>query len=77
MNKLLFAFVIAGSVMCSLTQQYSTTAVMTIVGGVIKSSQENVVVEKYKRKDCPICKGKGWYLSGDGIAKINCQYCEP
>ena len=33
-------------------------------------------VEKYKRKDCPVCKGKGWYISGDGIAKVDCGYCE-
>jgi hypothetical protein len=55
---------------------YSTTAVVTLIGAKILSGQaENV--EKYKRKDCPVCKGKGWYISGDGIAKINCQYCEP
>jgi hypothetical protein len=34
------------------------------------------VTQKYKRKDCPICKGKGWYMSGDGILKIDCTYCE-
>jgi hypothetical protein len=40
-------------------------------------SENSGVIEKYKRKDCPVCKGKGWYMSGDGIAKIQCQYCEP
>lgn len=77
MNKLLFAFVVAGSVMYTTPQQYSTTAVVTLTGGIIKASQQETIIEKYKRKDCPVCKGKGWYLSGDGIAKINCQYCEP
>ena len=77
MNKLLFAFVVAGSVMSASSHQYSTTAAVTLTGGVIKASQQDAIIEKYKRKDCPVCKGKGWYLSGDGIAKINCQYCEP
>lgn len=54
---------------------YSTTAVVSLVGGVISSSdRENT--EKYKREDCPVCEGKGWYMSGDGIKKITCQYCE-
>jgi len=54
----------------------STTAGVCLVGGSIKSDSD-VVVEKYKRKDCPVCKGKGWYISGDGIAKVDCGYCEP
>lgn len=54
---------------------YSTTAVVSLVGGVISSSApENT--KKYKREDCPVCEGKGWYMSGDGIKKITCQYCE-
>jgi hypothetical protein len=54
----------------------STTAVVTLVGGIIKSHQiENT--KKYKRKDCPVCKGKGWYMSGDDITKVPCGYCEP
>lgn len=50
-------------------------AATAISGSVIKYPQLNKV-EKHKRKDCPVCKGKGWYLSGDGLAKIDCQYCE-
>jgi hypothetical protein len=23
-----------------------------------------------------VCKGKGWYISGDGIKKVDCGYCE-
>lgn len=57
------------------TSQYSTTAVVTLVGAKILA-KDSGVVEKYKRKDCPVCQGKGWYISGDGIAKIKCQYCE-
>jgi len=75
--KTLFPIIIATSVLFSANTQYSTTAVVTLVGAKIAASQNNVVPEKYKRKDCPVCKGKGWYISGDGIKKIDCQYCEP
>jgi hypothetical protein len=54
----------------------STTAVVTLVGGVIKSAHVDKE-KKYPRKDCPVCKGKGWYISGDGIKKVDCGYCEP
>lgn len=54
----------------------STTAVVTVVGGVIKAKHSETV-KKYKRKDCPVCKGKGWYISGDDIQKVPCGYCEP
>lgn len=76
MNKLpiiLFALAVTASIQ---TDKISTTAGVCLTGGVLKSSQL-VVVEKYKRKDCPVCKGKGWYISGDGIAKVDCGYCEP
>lgn len=53
-----------------------TTAGVCLVGGVMMSDND-VVTVKYKRKDCPVCKGKGWYISGDGIAKVDCGYCEP
>ena len=77
MIKLFFKVLLIGSVVFSVAPKYSTTSVVTLVGAIVKSEQEDTVAEKYKRKDCPVCKGKGWYLSGDGIAKINCQYCEP
>ena len=78
MNKILIASAVSLSLFFGGSNQskYSTTAVVTLVGAKI-ASQSNDVVEKYKRKDCPVCKGKGWYISGDGIAKIQCQYCEP
>jgi len=77
MIKLFFQVLLIGSVVFSVAPKYSTTSVVTLAGAIVKSKQEDTVAEKYKRKDCPVCKGKGWYLSGDGIAKINCQYCEP
>lgn len=54
----------------------STTAAVTLVGGVI-SAKHQIDNKKYKRKDCPVCKGKGWYISGDDIQKVPCGYCEP
>lgn len=61
------------------SQQYygSTTAPVVLAGGIIKKQHLEDQQQKYKRKDCPVCKGKGWYMSGDGIKKIDCQYCEP
>lgn len=75
LNKLICCSLLA-TIMVLGNVTYSTKAVVTIVGGVIKS-QSVLVVEKYKRKDCPVCKGKGWYISGDGIEKVDCGYCEP
>lgn len=53
----------------------STTAAITAIGGIIKAQHVNVE-KKYKRKDCPVCKGKGFYISGDKISKVDCGYCE-
>jgi len=77
MIKLFFTTLLIGSAVFASTPKYSTTSVVTLIGAIVKSEQKDSIVEKYKREDCPVCNGKGWYLSGDGIAKINCQYCEP
>lgn len=53
----------------------STTGAVVLAGGIIKA-KHIVDNKKYKRKDCPVCKGKGWYISGDGIEKVKCGYCE-
>jgi len=55
----------------------STTAAVTLSGGIIKAKHSEDTNKKYNRKDCPVCKGKGWYMSGDGIKRIDCAYCEP
>lgn len=57
-------------------KEISSISAVTMVGGIIKA-QHNDSIKKYNRKDCPVCKGKGWYISGDGIAKVDCGYCEP
>lgn len=54
----------------------STTAAVTLVGATIKAKHENNE-KKYPRKNCPVCKGTGKYLSGDGIKMVDCGYCEP
>lgn len=54
----------------------STMSSVCLTGAILQSQKE-VQVEKYQRKNCPVCKGKGWYMSGDNIKKIECQYCEP
>jgi hypothetical protein len=79
MNKLLFVLPIIASVSLYSSNEYvgSTTAAVTLAGGIVKAKQVDKVEKKYKRKDCPVCKGKGWYISGDNISKVPCGYCEP
>lgn len=54
----------------------STTAVVTIAGAIIKTKHIDKE-KKYPRKECPVCKGTGKYLSGDKIKLVDCGYCEP
>lgn len=80
MSKLVGSVLLC-SIFCStfyygVTYTGSSTAAVTLAGAVV-SAKHIKIDKKYKRKDCPVCKGKGWYISGDGIEKIDCQYCEP
>lgn len=77
MNKLSVGLLCVALVFGSTHYYGSTTAPVVVAGGVIKAKHQDTVVKKYKRKDCPVCKGKGWYMSGDDIKKIECSYCEP
>ncbi len=77
MNKSIVSLLIGSSLLFgSYGYNGSTTAAITAIGGIIKAQHVNVE-KKYKRKDCPVCKGKGFYISGDGISKVDCGYCEP
>ena len=76
MNKILIASILSLPILFGSSTNYSTKSVVTLIGAKI-ISENSGVIDKYKRKDCPVFKGKGWYISGDGIAKIQCQYCEP
>lgn len=76
MNKLpiiLLALAISANIQLD---KVSTLSGVCLTAGVLLS-RDNPIEEKYKREDCPVCKGKGWYISGDGIEKVECGYCEP
>lgn len=75
MNKLLAVGLLATPLFFFQDRSVSTTAAVTLVGAHIKA-KDHPIVAKYKRADCPVCKGKGWYISGDGIEKVDCGYCE-
>ena len=77
MNKLLCLVLLGSFVLYGEGYKGSTTASVTLTGGVLKARHVDNSNKKYKRKDCPVCKGKGWYISGDGIKKVDCGYCEP
>jgi len=78
MNKLI-SLCLIGSALVASDYGYngSQIAAVTLAGGIIKAKHVVEGVKKYKRKDCPVCKGKGWYISGDDISKVPCGYCEP
>lgn len=75
MNKSAFLLLAISVLFSSYDYNGSTTGAVTLVGGVIKAKHIDKE-KKYPRKDCPVCKGKGWYISGDGIEKVPCGYCE-
>jgi hypothetical protein len=77
MNKALCA-ILVGSILFVSNYGYNggTTASVTLVGGIIKAKHVNQD-KKYPRKNCPVCKGTGKYLSGDGIKMVDCGYCTP
>lgn len=76
MNKILVGLLAVG-LLSSQSYYGSTLAPVIIAGGIIKAKHVDQDAKKYKRKDCPVCKGKGWYMSGDGIKRVECGYCEP
>lgn len=76
MNKFLFIVLCAGVLYSSNSYDGSTLAPVILSGSIIKHSGTEIA-KKYKRKDCPICKGTGKYLSGDKITMVDCGYCEP
>lgn len=77
-NKILL-LLLTLSVMAGTLSSYkgSTLAPTVIAGAIIKASHEPDTFKKYTRKDCPVCKGTGKYLSGDSINMSDCGYCEP
>lgn len=75
MNKLLIAGLLSMPLLFGDIKPISSTSVITLVGAHIKA-RDFPINTKYKRKDCPVCKGTGKYLSGDGIKEVECGYCE-
>lgn len=57
--------------------QPSSVSAVSFIGGVIKARHDVPEDAKYPRKDCPVCKGTGSYVSGDGIEEVDCGYCVP
>jgi hypothetical protein len=77
MNKIIPCILICSTALFgSYGYNGSTVSAVTLAGGIIKAQNVDIV-HKYKRKDCPVCLGKGWYMSGDKITKVDCGYCEP
>lgn len=76
MNKLFIGLFCTTLLFAESRYYGSTAAPVALTGGIIKAKHVESA-SKYKRKDCPVCKGKGWYMSGDNIKKIECTYCEP
>lgn len=72
----LFVLAVMGAIVLGEFQPSSTSAV-SLIGGVIKARHSVSEEIKYPRDECPVCEGKGWYISGDGIEKVECGYCEP
>jgi hypothetical protein len=75
MNRLLITAVITFPLLFGTIKPISSTSIVTVVGAHIKA-RDFPINTKYKRKDCPVCKGTGKYLSGDGIKEVDCGYCE-
>jgi hypothetical protein len=77
MNKLIVVMLSAMAIAYgSSTYDGGTLAPVILSGAIVKHSGAEIT-KKYPRKNCPVCKGTGKYLSGDGIKMVDCGYCEP
>lgn len=75
MNKIIVFAALSFPLFFGFTKPVSSTSVVTLVGAHIKA-RDFPINTKYKRKECPVCKGTGKYISGDGIKEVDCGYCE-
>ena len=76
MNKIILPLLFMSLFFSSNSYTGTATAPVIIAGSIIKNIG-NEPSKKYKRKECPVCKGSGQYLSGDGIKMVDCGYCVP
>jgi hypothetical protein len=77
-NKTILALLLLPSIIIYTSTNYGggSLAPVILAGSIVKH-QGSDIIKKYRRKDCPVCKGTGKYLSGDGIKMVDCGYCEP
>lgn len=76
MNKIICLLLCGAVAYTSGPYEGSTMAPVILAGSIVKHSGTEIA-KKYKRKDCPVCKGAGKYLSGDQLKWVDCGYCEP
>jgi len=76
MNKLILPLLFAAIIFGSSKYNGNSSAPVVLSGAIVKNIG-NEPVKKYKRKECPVCKGSGKYLSGDEIKMVDCGYCLP
>lgn len=76
MNKLILPILFVSLFFTSIKYNGSSTAPVILSGAIVKHIG-NEPIKKYKRTECPVCKGSGKYLSGDGIKMVDCGYCLP
>jgi hypothetical protein len=74
MNKLVLPLLFIGLFFSSVKYNGGSSAPVILAGSIVKNIG-NEPVKKYPRKNCPVCKGTGKYLSGDGIKMVDCGYC--
>jgi hypothetical protein len=75
MNKLILP-ILAISLFFGINKYNGGSTAPVVLSGSIVKNIGNEPVKKYPRKNCPVCKGTGKYLSGDGIKMVDCGYCE-
>ena len=75
MNKLILP-ILAISLLFGINKYNGDSTAPVVLSGSIVKNIGNEPVKKYPRKNCPVCKGTGKYLSGDGIKMVDCGYCE-
>ena len=75
-NKFIILALSTAVLFTSLSYDGGSMAPVVLAGAIIKSDGVEIK-QKYKRKDCPVCKGTGKYVSGDKITVVDCGYCEP
>jgi hypothetical protein len=76
MNKLILPLLFVSLLFTTNKYDGGSLAPVVISASVIKNVG-NEPNKKHKRKECPVCKGTGQYLSGDGIKMVDCGYCIP